>query len=301
MQRAAASTIRRALVLALDFDQTLTTTDTLHLVASTARQKHPERLGFQWFTDKYMEDYDTFKNKWNPIITKHTEEKSVSTALLDQYLEAQRAVEEASLARLSQHAILAGTSRQEFADGGRSVQFQPDAAKVINHFLRFPECHICVVSVNWSEDFIRGALEANGVKVSNRLPIYCNNPEFDHKTGLSTNVIHPRLVAARDKTEVIAKVKNKIALQHRAEPIVVYIGDSLTDLPSLLLADAGFLVGQSDSVCKWCRLLGIEFDSPRPTEGNKVLYHLHDWSKAQHIIDQLVSQSKPKTIDKSFV
>ncbi|PIA19625.1 hypothetical protein COEREDRAFT_5448 [Coemansia reversa NRRL 1564] len=294
MQRAATSTIRRALVLALDFDQTLTTTDTLHLVASTARQKYPDRLGFQWFIDKYMDDYYTFKNKWEPIIARHAEEKTVTTALLDQYLEAQREVEKASLARISQHAILAGTSRREFADGGCSVQLQPDSAKVINHFLRIPECHICIVSVNWSEDFIRGALEANGVKVSNDLPIYCNNPEFDNKTGLSTSIIRPRLVAARDKTEVINKVKRETALQHRAEPIVVYIGDSLTDLPSLLLADAGFLVGQSGSVSKWCRLLGIEFDTSRPTEGDKVLYHLHDWSKAQHIIDQLVSKSKPK-------
>ncbi|KAJ2803033.1 hypothetical protein H4R20_003051 [Coemansia guatemalensis] len=296
MKRAAATTIKRALVLALDFDQTLTTTDTLHLVASTVRQKHPERPGFQWFTDKYMEDYNAFKTKWEPIIARHAEEQTVTRALLDQYLEAQRAVEESSLARISQHAILAGTSRQEFADGGYSVQLQPDAAAAINHFLCTPDCHVCVVSVNWSEDFVRGALEANGVQVCKGLLIYCNNPVFDSKTGLSTSVIHPQLVAASDKTDIIASVRNETALQYKAEPTVVYIGDSLTDLPALLLADVGLLVGQSASVSRWCKLLGIEFGSPRPAEGNKVLHHLPRWSKAQYIIDQLASNSKLKTI-----
>ncbi|KAJ2077354.1 hypothetical protein H4R24_005183 [Coemansia sp. RSA 988] len=296
MKQTAATIIRRALVLALDFDQTLTTTDTLHLVASTARQKHPERLNFQWFADKYMEDFNVFKTKWEPVITKHANEQTVTAALLNQYLEAQRAVEEASLARISKYAILAGTSRQEFADGGRSVKLQPGAATVINYFLCTPGCHVCIVSVNWSEDFIRGALEANGVQVSKGLPIYCNNPEFDRTTGLSTGIIHPRLVAASDKTNIIAKVRMETAQQHKAEPIVVYIGDSLTDLPALLMADVGLLVGQSSSVSKWCELLDIGFGTPLPVKGNKVLHHLPHWSKAPHIIDQLASNSKLKTI-----
>ncbi|KAJ1742253.1 hypothetical protein LPJ78_002886 [Coemansia sp. RSA 989] len=271
---------RNATLLVLDFDQTLTSSDTLNMVAAVAKRKYPENRDFAWFTEKYMEDYRKHQAQWQSRI----DNEKTTREFLNEYLESFRSVETASLNRISKYGILAGVSRDELYDGGRVVEFQPGAATAIHRFMQAPNTHVCVVSVNWSADFIRGALDANGVLNSKSILVACNNPEFDKHTGLSQADISPRLVVASDKIATINNYKQEIAQKTGLNPRLVYAGDSLTDLPALLLADTGLLVGQSNSVIKWCKMLGVAFDQPRSAEGGKTLHCLPSWESALEMI-----------------
>ncbi|KAJ2498326.1 hypothetical protein GGH96_004418 [Coemansia sp. RSA 1972] len=277
--------VRKSMLLALDFDKTLTKADTLSAIASVVKRKHPNRRDFTWFTDKYMEDFAQHESHWSPIIHKYTDNKSVTRSLIDQYLESLRQVENTSQERVRDYKVLAGVSRVELYNGGRQTQFQSGAADVINYFLRVPNCHVCVVSANWSTDFIQGALDANGVSNQPPISVYCNDLKFSKRTGLSTGTMYPRLTVASDKVAVIETQREVLASRYGSKPRLVYAGDSLTDLPALLSADVGLLVGQNDHVAKWCKLLDVEFSKPRVDENDKTLYRLLGWSSAIDIIE----------------
>ncbi|KAJ1782232.1 hypothetical protein LPJ59_006863, partial [Coemansia sp. RSA 2399] len=248
----AAKAIRRLpLVLALDFDKTLTTHDTISSVAAVAKRIHPERADFQWFVSEYMKDYDAFEHAWTANNKVSGSETKKDRACLDKYLEAMRPVEQTSLLRVSSHGVLAGVTADDLFAAGRAVQFRPGAARTINHFLRSSDidCTVCIVSVNWSESFIRGALSANGVDLegpnSQGVDIYCNDMLFDAETGLSTGQLPSTMVVAGDKVNAIDAVKRAIAETCGHSPFLVYAGDSLTDLPALLDANVGLLFGDS--------------------------------------------------------
>ncbi|KAJ1774692.1 hypothetical protein GGH19_004292 [Coemansia sp. RSA 1807] len=277
--------VRKSVLLALDFDKTLTVADTFNAIASVAKHKHPNKRDFRWFTDKYMEDYAQHESHWSPIIHKHAENKSVTRSLMGQYLESLRQVENASLERIRDYKILAGVSRVELYNSGRQALFQPGVADVINYFLRVPNCHVCVISVNWSTDFIQGALDANGVSNQPPISVYCNDLKFSKRTGLSTGTMYPRLVVASDKVAVLETQREVLASRYDSKPRLVYAGDSLTDLPALLSADVGLFVGQNDHVAKWCKLLDVEFSKPRFDENDKTLHHLLGWGSAIDIIE----------------
>ncbi|KAJ2091265.1 hypothetical protein IW138_001964 [Coemansia sp. RSA 986] len=248
-----------------------------------------------------MKDHNAFEHTWKAKIAGHknsnTEEK-IDRRFLDKYLEAMRPVEETSLLRINSHGILAGVTANDMFEAGRAVQFRPGAARTINHFLNASstiDCTVCIVSINWSESFIRGALSANGVDLSNAnarpVDIHCNNMLFDAKTGLSTGHLPSKMVVASDKTDAIDAAKRDITERHGRNPILVYAGDSLTDLPALLDASIGLLFGDSSGPVTWCEWLGIRFGEQRSEpECTKVLYKLEGWDKAIAIIQKHINE-----------
>ncbi|KAJ2029098.1 hypothetical protein IWW57_001860 [Coemansia sp. S610] len=289
-------TRQRPAILAVDFDETLTKHCTLASVVAVAQQKHHDRRSdFQWCTDEYMKDVSAYEVKWQATVRDQSSQTAWSQDLLNGYLEGVLPIERASLERLSTHKILAGVSRKEFQIGGSSVELCPGAAACINRVLNDPRWRVWVVSINWSEDFIRGALEAAGVHVaSSAFSIHCNNPVFAADTGLSTGKIGPSVVGAKDKVDLLIRAKNYTQQEHGGVPLLVYAGDSLTDLPALILADIGLLFGNSRGVVEWCQRLGIDFGKPRGVEKSRILYKLTSWDTAEHLLqDHIGSDSSP--------
>ncbi|KAJ1937326.1 hypothetical protein EC988_007924, partial [Linderina pennispora] len=238
-------------ILAVDFDKTLTTADTTADVVNTVQLLHPEHRPFQWFTDEYMKDYESFDAHWSPILA--SRQGHYDRRLLDDYSEGLRPVEEASLQRITEHKILSGATHQDFRNGGALVKFRQGAAALLNRAVG--EMPVYVVSVNWSKDFIYGALQANGVMAEN-ITVYSNDSEFDIK-GVSTGVLKPEMVVAGDKVNVMARIKRDFAGARHEQVRVAYAGDSLTDLPAMMDADLGIFVGNSSSVTSWCKNMGI--------------------------------------------
>ncbi|KAJ2557505.1 hypothetical protein GGH95_005151, partial [Coemansia sp. RSA 1836] len=231
---------RRSAILALDFDETLTTQCTLADVVAVARQKH--RNGsckdFQWCTNEYMKDLCAYEVQFQSVVGDQGTPTAWSHGMLNEYLEGLRPIEKASLERLGSRQVLAGASRKEFyaGGGGRGAKIRSGAAALINKVLSDSMWKVIVVSTNWSEDFIRGALEFAGVNVaSTAFSVHCNSLVFASDTGLSTGHIEPKVIAARDKVDLLARYRH----EQGDAPMLVYAGDSLTDLPALCLADVG--------------------------------------------------------------
>ncbi|KAJ2660325.1 hypothetical protein IWW48_003034 [Coemansia sp. RSA 1200] len=284
---------RPPLVLALDFDKTLTEHDTIADVAAVAKRIRPEHRDFEWFVDEYIKDHDCFEREWAARIDgrRGGGDSTIDRALLDEYLEALRPVENASLHRVVDHRILAGVTADDLFAAGTAVRFRPGAADTINHFIRTPDSSICVVSVNWSKSFIRGALSANGVDHS-LVDIYCNDMAFDARTGLSTGHLPSTMVVASDKAGAIASVKRAAAEKHGRPPILAYAGDSLTDLPALLDANVGLLFGDSKAPADWCEWLAVRFGEQRGvrSDASQVLYKLDSWDKAAVAVEAHISR-----------
>jgi thiamine phosphate phosphatase / amino-HMP aminohydrolase len=69
--------------------------------------------------------------------------------------------------------------------------------------------------------------------------------------------------------------------------LTVYVGDSNTDLPCLLHADIGILIGDGRSVLETCERLGIWVESGRSMKDmsrkaradkkEQILYHFENW------------------------
>ncbi|KAJ1812137.1 hypothetical protein LPJ56_003998, partial [Coemansia sp. RSA 2599] len=261
--------------------------DTIAQVATVAKNRHPEAPDFEPISRAYAEDYAAHEAEWSPRINRHAGNGTVTPSLMLDYLDSLRPIEEASLARVSSSKLMAGATRGDFYAAGRLVRFRPGAATAINRFLamRLPTY---VVSVNWSHDFIRGALHANGVVDAEKIAIYCNDPEFDSCTGLCTGWLAPRITVAGDKTKVIRELRRSVEDGDRGDcrSFVVYVGDSLTDLPALLAADLGFIVGSSSSVTSWCQWLGI---LPQPDPASGTMHFDSHWPCIEKTVVRSVS------------
>src|SRR5437762_13093294 len=80
----------------------------------------------------------------------------------------------------------------------------------------------------------------------------------------------------------------KVIKQHATSDsfITVYIGDSNTDLPCLLHADIGVVIGNGTNLIETCNRVGInveydgslrEISQKEPRKGVISLYHFYDW------------------------
>ncbi|KAJ2744672.1 hypothetical protein GGI20_002769 [Coemansia sp. BCRC 34301] len=202
---------RQPVILALDFDETLTTQCTLASVVAVAKRKHGQVNGkdFQWFSDEYMKDLCLYEAQYRSAFADQATPTAWSREMLGTYLEGLRPVEEASLERLSIHKVLAGVTRKEFYFGGRCATIRPGAAALVNKALGDYKWRVSVVSTNWSEDFIRGALGFAGANVaSSAFSVHCNSLEFASDTGLSTGKIEPSIVVAKDKVDLLIRWKH---------------------------------------------------------------------------------------------
>ena len=81
----------------------------------------------------------------------------------------------------------------------------------------------------------------------------------------AAGVIQNKIRGALDKRAVISQIIAE-ARKEGAEPSVLYVGDSSTDLLALLEADVGILIGESNSARKIARRFGLQLQ-PLPDEG----------------------------------
>ncbi|KAJ2440854.1 hypothetical protein GGF42_007488, partial [Coemansia sp. RSA 2424] len=112
-----------------------------------------------------MKDLCAYEARFQSVVGDQGTPTAWSHGMLNEYLEGLRPIENASLERLGSRQVLAGASRKEFyaGGGGHSAKIRSGAAALINKALSDSMWKVIVVSTNWSEDFIRGALEFAGV------------------------------------------------------------------------------------------------------------------------------------------
>ncbi|KAK6343959.1 hypothetical protein TWF696_007611 [Orbilia brochopaga] len=172
--------------LVLDFDQTLTIDDTLATLASASPLPDAAAI-FTHLTNAYLDDYNAHTAS-HPTPTNVQEEVTFLASL--------RTVEQRSIERVEASGLFKGIKPQELAAAARRVAVRRpvELAALLSQVLSEDNCNcsthspnmskktttgrVSIVSVNWSETFIREvllALPGLDTRHSSRVEIYANN------------------------------------------------------------------------------------------------------------------------------
>lgn len=235
-------------LLICDFDGTITTNESAALLAAASLASSKRRTVssipdpvplWSFFVDAYLKDCAEHQLQWQSSFEKGT--------TLDDYfgfLESLRTVEYASIDRVGSHAVLAGLTRDELVECGRTLPKRAGFEDVFNDFLSSgPEVQkmprdLHILSFNWSKDLIRGAML--GVRGFDEHNIHSNNLVFN-SDGLATGQIETHVVTAMNKAEFLRRLindnRNALHLEdvdhNKQGALCVYIGDSSADIPSM--------------------------------------------------------------------
>ena len=246
--------------LILDFDETLTPADTISLLTSAAYRLRPTTLPplppWSYFTESWLGDYNRHIQSYpHPRCTVDEECR---------FLASLAPVERASIQRIEKAGVFKDLSITDLACAAETVTVRLGFWQACRPVLDAGGL-VSVLSVNWSRAWIRSALgaavareardgkrererfEAEASLVSNDLCSdgttttgeFTRNPELGEDHGIWT---------AEDK----ATTMNLYLAEGGVEDgLVVYVGDSSTDLMCLLQADVGVVIGDKlDGACE---------------------------------------------------
>ncbi|KAK7613233.1 hypothetical protein JOL62DRAFT_554582 [Phyllosticta paracitricarpa] len=252
--------------LILDWDGTLTAKDTLHFLGQISaehavKDAAPPSSSWDDIVKAYVDDLDAHVKAYRPSSSERTtiaEEKAWLTSLEDVDLRSVRRVEDAGLFTgitadtVSQGAAKAvGSGQLQLRKGWENLLFRNEGNEGI---LRGK---ISILSVNWSATFIREALlhaayETKALqstlmnadvlrRTMQNIDISANEFEgldgFEGSSGRLTKSGGKGIRTSQDKLE-------RMPIPHKfgGDELVIYVGDSCTDLEALLAADVGVCV-----------------------------------------------------------
>lgn len=248
----------------LDFDGTITVDDTIdHLAAlAVAFQEEqqttppcapPCSWGDRWaaIVDRYLADHRAHRAGYSPV-------EHARTELDDElaFLRSLRSVDGRSIGRLQDAGLFAGMPPERLFEGGRQavvdaakaaatdknhVRIRPGFAAFLQEAAARRHWPVSIVSVNWSDAWIRGVLKGAREGDETRIRVFAN------KVTLSGAIVpnfrrgaedeHAPFASCSDKVEALeAAVAEAVRTQEAADEAVVYVGDSTTDLECLVHA-----------------------------------------------------------------
>jgi len=294
------------LQLFLDWDETLTSKDTLSLIAPssppTPSSSLPSSPRFSTLSLHYMQD-----------LSKHNEIIQSPTNLRDQmkYLSSIDQVELKSQARVESSGLFKGfepnlletrvkdlTFRRGWASTSEpSSQSEPSASGWIQSKSKAGLLDLHVISVGWSAQFIRlGLSSPKGGSFPPDIPksIVANEIQIG-KDGKGTGKMTKSNDATRfedsqvgnDEADNVSSPQEKFSgirtgihklrefrrlRKERGEKLkdeelaTIYVGDSQTDLPCLLAANVGIIIGDSKSLLQTIERLGLNHNLSRGFE-----------------------------------
>lgn len=241
--------------LVLDFDGTLTTTSTLPFIYNIGYRLNPSCPSWQSISEAYMDDYDRLKS---------TSVKPTTLSQELKWLESLRAIEHRSIARVEAINVFRNVTKDIMHSAAvkavrdREIEMRPGWEKLVRKTMD-GEGRVGVVSVGWSVDLIRGCLSASpdrvgaagqdgnlekGVDVA-LIDVRANNilggdeGKMDRSWEAASVDHKSRILTAEDKLKVMTDVVG----MDDSRRLVVYVGDSTTDLECLLHADVGICLG----------------------------------------------------------
>ncbi|RDW63993.1 hypothetical protein BP5796_10495 [Coleophoma crateriformis] len=291
-------------LIILDFDGTITKSDTINTLFKHALsyQSSPARSKPQDFTSAYKNILSAYTSSYTAhLSTQPPKPSRVSVPQELDFLRSLRGVERASFERVGTQQIFRGIGRREWRGFGRAavasgdvlsrkgvtelwdLLAKPDGAE---NETRRPKC--CVLSVNFSREFVRGVLESavlghdpvlrreeavdeDGAEIVDEVEIVANS--VDAQTGM---IYGPEangevIATSEDKVRVMRDVvrgwredlRKSRSEGEKAGPSggkCFYVGDSTTDLECLLEADVGLVMADTEpgsSLIETLRRIGL--------------------------------------------
>ena len=232
----------KAPILALDFDETIaardTTDDIVRLAAASRPPKEARALLDLW--GRSVREYRHERRRIIQAALDAVPREGPLEARVKRFYAELDAYERSAVDAVEKAGILAGIRRSALKEAGRRTPTREGAREMAERWRRNGGRAV-VVSANWSEDLAR---EGSGID-----DVRSNTLEFD-RFGVSTGRIHRRVVSAMDKRACVQQMR-------ASGGRVVYVGDALNDLPALLEADIGFLIGGKEETRRVWESLAI--------------------------------------------
>ena len=145
------TTTRPQVWIFVDWDETITAHDTLHLIAAPDSNEVEAPPPFFFFTDYYIKLLAEHEKEFGP---RDTLERQL------EYLDSLTAVENASVRNVEKHGLFKGVTNNDLFNRGKQVRFRDGWEEFTSHIKQSPNARIiAVISVNWSAVFIEGALK----------------------------------------------------------------------------------------------------------------------------------------------
>ncbi|SPO22114.1 uncharacterized protein UTRI_02119_B [Ustilago trichophora] len=320
------TTTKPSLRLFFDWDETITSSDTLSLIAPPeSHQLHGP--SFSHYTSAYLSDLSEFETSFGPREDWQTQLK---------FLERIDEVELASVARVEEGGLFKGVTLSSIRERAETeVQFR-EGWEAFNSWLsaevKEGKLSADVISVGWSGEFIRHALSTQSSS-SERIPkVYANEIEMDPNnsddvaTGKITKSLPLSLLTLQQETAQgrggirtgLHKLTVMQALSDSSGEGVkrVYVGDSTTDLPCLVAADFGLVMKARDqwedsSVRKviegtkppvkrlyeeYEEFLKADADEKEQEGEGGVLVRVDDWTQALEVIKKIQERMTPASL-----
>ena len=155
---------------------------------------------------------------------------------------------------------------------------------------------VAVLSINWSRTLISASLVQPVLRkrralldidsCDTEIDIWCNDVDEDGCVTLN----YEGSVA---KKEQIERLRSRMHEDEIDEPVIVYIGDSSTDLLALIEADLGIIVGDKTSAISMARRWGYRVQplADRHTEDEwmrkGILWTTNDWYEIDKALGEL--------------
>ena len=279
----------------MDFDQTCTTRDTTELYYRTSQRyqngslEEKLRLDEKWkkVTGKYLKEYrHQISKSLSKFMQNHPSEfdKESLHSFLKEIAEFNR---EATV-EVDDSKLIANADRTGLKWAADKVKFYPGCFDVIKSVLPY----VRIVSVNWSAEMINYAFK----EIIPEKYIYANN--LLDNNGLSSGLIGKDMISSFDKVKIVQEI---IAVD-KSDGLSIFVGDSITDLLSMLATDLGIIVGDSKTLLQVAEIFGIQV---KPLEqllyqedlsfkcrevGNKktVLYSAANWFEIQKLLHRFI-------------
>lgn len=295
--------------LILDFDGTITRKDTMHLLADigyshqSANGRVPQPTPWSEIVDAYMTDFKAHANSYTPKAVDRTSPEQETA-----WLGSLERVEEASFQRVLAAGIFDGVSKDEVERAGKvalqegKLQLRSGLQELVVQVRRHNatcsdlQLPIRVLSVNWSASFIRGVIQQGSEDHQMEKPlihpqhIYANELPSITKEDTSPSIQTPPLRTSTDKGRLLQQLRQ--TTDGKGNSLLIYIGDSSTDLDCLLTADIGVVVqddpmgsGQKESA-ETCQRIGIGIHPIREagpgrlgSDGGKTLWSVREFDE----------------------
>ncbi|PKS06457.1 hypothetical protein jhhlp_007205 [Lomentospora prolificans] len=250
------------MAIVLDFDGTITTRDTIGMLAEHAISFHKEHYD-EDFSGAWKHILEAYGNDYSDYVTNYpvTENQRTSLGEEAKFLNGLEDLDLDSVRRVEESRIFDRISPADFFSDGVSavgegrVTLRPG----ISELLALAESRgwpVYVVSVNWSRNFIEGVLHHLGTQME----IYSNE------------VIPQGRISGPGGTSVLATSADKLRVLNDIPGLkgksFVYFGDSSTDL-ECLTACSGIVLSPTNDSSLLKTLSRIGLTAPHVKEGGK--------------------------------
>ncbi|PWN27649.1 hypothetical protein BDZ90DRAFT_232068 [Jaminaea rosea] len=230
------------MLLVLDWDETLTSHDTLSLI--------PEQHngGLKPYVQPYLDDLAEHTST-HPL--GKDEDRTSLEQQLD-WLASLSDVEGKSVQRVTEGGAFIGWDHTKLDDRLDQISFHPGVQTDLSSWLEQRRgITTNVLSVSWSKAFIQAGLRRAKLPTS---AVYANDVEVDSETGKGTGKVIRKIATGTDKLREMGKMVDEAG----KATMIVYAGDSNTDLPCLLAASVGIVVAPNEGsgVIKTIQRLG---------------------------------------------